>query len=100
MKELKEAICEGVASAVCRLPTALEYKKTPFGVISRQVPMLTTVPLDTTASMPPLSSTSLLPSTGEPDTATASHSTAEPASVIEPQSASQNQPTEKTHSIA
>ena len=31
VKELKAAIREGVASAVCRLPTALEYKKTPFG---------------------------------------------------------------------
>ena len=61
--------------------------------------MMTTEPLDTTASMPPPSSTPPLPSTREPDAAAASHSTAETASVIKPQSASEIQPTYKTHSI-
>ena len=98
MKELKAAIREGVAAAVCRLQTALEYKKTPFGVISRPVPMLMTEPLDTIASMPPSSTPPLL-STGEPDAAAAPHSTAETASVIEPQSVSEIQPTNETHSI-
>ena len=88
IKELKAAIREGVASAVCRLPTALEYKKTPFGVISRPVLMLKTEPLDTIASIPQ-SSTPPLPSTGEPDAAAEPHSTVETASVIEPQSVSE-----------
>ena len=98
MKELKAVIRDRVASAVCRLPTALEYKKTPFGVISRPVPMLKTEPLDTIASMLQ-SSTPPLPSTGEPDAAAAPHSTAENASVIEPQSVIEIHPNDKTHSI-
>ena len=98
VKKLKPVIRENVAFAVCRLPTALEYKKTPFGVISRPVPMLKTEPLDTIANMPQ-SSTPPMPSTGEPDAAAAPHSTAETASVIEPQSVLEIQPTDKTHSI-
>ena len=50
-------------------------------------------------SMPPPSSTPPLPSTGEPDAAAASHSTAETDSVIEPQSVSEIQPSDETHSI-
>ena len=81
MKKLTAAI-RGVASAVCRLPTALEYKTTPFVVISRPVLMLTTEPLDTTASMPLPSNTPQLPSTGEPVAVVKPHLFAETASVI------------------
>ena len=73
---------------MCSYPTALEYKKTPFVVTSRLVPMLTTEPLDTTASIPLPSSTPPLPSIGKLDAA-ALDSTAETDSLIEPQSASE-----------